>query len=74
MMCIFSGCQDARSVGIGEAGTREVAEADGEEERGARRSEEPEGKTAGGDDGGRKDHRRAEGAGLRFAAASRRLQ
>jgi len=55
--------QDARPVVVREAGTREVAEADGEEERGAGRSEEPEGKTAGGDDAGRKDHRRAERTG-----------
>lgn len=55
--CLFPVLQDARSVGIREAGTREVAEADGEEERGAGLSEEPEGEAAGGDVGGGEDHR-----------------
>ena len=59
-------CQDAGPVVIGEAGTCEVAEADGEEERRAGRSEEPKRETAGGDDGGRKDHRRAQRAGRCF--------
>lgn len=61
--CIPSVCQDARPVCIREAGTSEAAEADGEEERGAGRSEEPERKTAGRDDSRRKDHRRAERTG-----------
>lgn len=49
--------QDARPVCIREAGTREAAEADGEEEHRAGFSEEPKRKTAGRDDSCREDHR-----------------
>lgn len=58
--------QDERPVVVGEAGTSEVAEADGEEEHGAGRPEGPEGESAGGEDGRGEDHRRAQRTGRRF--------